>query len=86
MNIAISDSVMRSDHNKKELVNVFCNTGNSPEVLMVGEANSVYEQEEADCNIISNVKSIKVTSTYKWCQIIQIYLCTSVGSGKHLFQ
>jgi hypothetical protein len=50
------DSIMKSAHNKKELIKVFCAENDSQNVQMVGEENSVYKHEEADCNIISYVK------------------------------
>ena len=71
MKIPMRDSVMRSDHNKKELINVFCNKCNSPKVLMVGVANSEYKHEEADCNIISYVKYL-INQGYTTIQVVVV--------------
>ncbi len=47
------DAVMKSVHNKKELIRLFSTSNNSNSVDMIGEENSVFKHGEADCNIIS---------------------------------
>ncbi|MES9884700.1 MAG: hypothetical protein ABW185_27970 [Sedimenticola sp.] len=48
------DSIMKSSHNKRELIKVFCAEHESQNVTMVGE-EGVSQHEEADCIIISHV-------------------------------
>ncbi len=52
------ETVMKSSHNKKELIKVICAENNASNVTMVGEDTTLYTHEEADCIIISCVKSL----------------------------
>ena len=47
---------MKSTENKKELIKVLCASEQTANIQLIGEENSVYKHEEADCNIIRYVK------------------------------
>ena len=46
------DIVMKSEHNKRELINVLCSTTTPATIKFVGENNPFSHHEEADCSII----------------------------------
>jgi hypothetical protein len=69
MSLPTRNSIMKSAHNKKELIKVFCTGNDSQNVAMVGEENSVYKHEEADCNIISYVKAL-IIQEHKHIQVV----------------
>ncbi len=50
------DAVMKSLHNKKDLIRVFTTSNSSDSVDVIGEENSAFKHEEAYCNIISYVQ------------------------------
>lgn len=62
------DFVMKNIRNKKALVELCCSSNDSPRVQMLGDSNSEYRHEEADCNIISHLQSLIVHA----CRHIQV--------------
>ncbi len=62
------DTIMKSSHNKRSLIKVFCTEKTSEKLTMVGE-DSVYKHEEADCIIISYVMSL-VRQKYQHIQVV----------------
>lgn len=63
------DLIMKCESNKKELINVFCSTNDSPQIQMIGETNSEFKHEEADCNIISHVQEL-ILQGYKHINVV----------------
>ena len=63
------DIIMKSDNNKRELIKVTCPANESRNVAMMNEENSEYKHEEADCNIISYVKSL-IIKGHKHTQVV----------------
>ncbi|MES9884496.1 MAG: hypothetical protein ABW185_26930, partial [Sedimenticola sp.] len=62
------DSIMKSTHNKRSLISVFCAEQTPSNLTMVGE-ESEYRHEEADCIIISYVLSL-IRQKYEHIQIV----------------
>lgn len=56
MKLPTRESIMKSAHNKGQLIKIFCNENSAENVFMVGEENCIFKHEEADCNVISYVK------------------------------
>ena len=50
------ETILKSTENKKELIKVFCASEQTANIQLIGEENSVYKHEEADCNIIRYVE------------------------------
>ena len=63
------DIIMKSDNNKRELIKVICSANESRNVAMMNEENREYKHEEADCNIISYVKSL-IIKGHKHIQVV----------------
>ncbi len=57
-NVPTRDAIMNNVFNKKALIELFCTANDSQSVMMVGESNSAYSHEEADCTIISYVEEL----------------------------
>ncbi len=64
------DAVMKSEHNKKELIRLLCAKNHCPGVDMISEENHVFNHEEADCNIISYVNFLITEQGKKHIEVV----------------
>lgn len=68
-NLPARDSIMRSVHNKSELIKVFCVGYASQNAQILGDYNCVYKHEEADGNITRYVKQLLMQG-YSHIQVV----------------